>query len=176
MRNCGGEAELRNFILHFNFYILHFGRAMLASTNRAQRNECECLTRHIGEANTSYAVGILHSEATSFAHRANFIQRIALLSRPSFFFLLFSFFFFLSSFGRMISAPTNRAKRNECECLTRHIGEANTSYAVGILHSEATSFAHRANFIQCIALLSRPPFLFLLFSFFFRADDIRPYK
>ena len=27
MRNCGGEAMLRNFILHFTFYILHLNLA-----------------------------------------------------------------------------------------------------------------------------------------------------
>ena len=48
---------------------------MVAKQSFAFIIECECLTHHIGKANTSYAVGILHSEATSFAHCANFIQR-----------------------------------------------------------------------------------------------------
>ena len=132
---------------------------MVAKQSFAFIIECECLTRHIGEANTSYAVGILHSEATSFAHSANFIVWKFLSRKPSpdwqgnnyqsrnTAWISFTHNRWKLSGGHRDPPLQNRAKRNGSGCPAHHIGKANTSYAAGILHSETTSFAHSANFI-----------------------------
>ena len=57
---------------------------------------CGCPARHIGKANTSYAAGILHSEATSFAHCANFILRSKTAAVPCAYASSASFTFFAS--------------------------------------------------------------------------------